>query len=58
MRGKKLVTILTYAGLQATTEGQSATYDEDVLYTVHIDSDGDNAADTDVYVRFGQNGHR
>lgn len=54
--GEKLVAVLTYAGLQATTEGQSATYDKDVLYTVHIDSDGDNASDTDVYVRFGQNG--
>ena len=35
--------------------GGSATYDADVLYTVHFDNNADNAADHSVHVRFGQN---
>lgn len=53
--GDKLVTILTYAGLQATTANQAATYNEDVLYTINIDNTGDNEADLNVNVRFGKN---
>ena len=53
--GNKLVTVLTYAGLQATTAQQSAIYDDKVLYTVHIDNDGDNQADIDINIRFGKN---
>jgi len=53
--GNKLITVVTYAGLQATTATQSASYDEDVLYTVHIDNNADNIADSNVYVRFGKN---
>jgi len=54
--GNKLVAIMTYGGLQATSAEQTATYDENVLYTVHIDSNGDQAADKNVNVRFGKNG--
>ena len=53
--GNKLVAIMTYGGLQATSATQTATYDEDVLYTVHIDTNGDQAADKNVNVRFGKN---
>lgn len=54
--GNKLVAIITYGGLQATSDTQTATYDENVLYTVHIDSNGDQVADKNVRVRFGKNG--
>jgi hypothetical protein len=53
--GNKLVAVLTYGGLQATTADQKANYDKDVLYTVHIDNNADNTADIDINVRFGQN---
>ncbi len=49
----RLYAIVTFAGLAEA--GAEATYDADVLYTVHIDDDGDNASDTQIYVRFGQN---
>ena len=53
--GDKLVVILTYGGLQGTTADQLAIYDDDVLYTVNIDQNGDNVADVQVHTRFGQN---
>jgi hypothetical protein len=45
-----LVMIVTFAPV-----GTEGTYDGDVLYGMHIDTDADNAADRDVWVRFGQN---
>ncbi len=53
--GNKLTAILTYAGLQSTITDQTATYDPDVLYTVHIDNNADNEVDINIYARFGQN---
>jgi len=50
-----LVTVLTFDGLKAPMMGQTGTYDPDVLYTVHIDNNGDNVADFNIYTRFGQN---
>jgi hypothetical protein len=47
------VTILTFAPL--TSAGGSATYDANVLYTVHVDVDLDGALDAAAHVRFGQN---
>ncbi|MEE2828949.1 MAG: DUF4331 family protein [Myxococcota bacterium] len=47
-----LVTSLTFAGLGAP--GDAAVYDEDVLYGIHIDNDGDNESDIDIWARFGQ----
>jgi hypothetical protein len=47
-----VVTIVTFAGL--TAAGGSATWDADVLYGVHIDNNGDNLADHNIWVRFGQ----
>jgi hypothetical protein len=50
-----IVVALTYNGLIAG--GGSPVYDEDVLYMVHIDNDGDleNGSEIDIEVRFGQN---
>lgn len=50
----KVVVVLNFAGFGEA--GVPATYDSTVLYGVHVDSDGDNEADHDVWVRFGQNG--
>ncbi len=49
-----IVAALTFDGLAAP--GEAASWDSDVLYGIHIDSDGDNLADQDIWVRFGQNG--
>ncbi len=50
----RLVLVLNYAGL--TAAGDPATYDAGMLYGFHIDRDGDNASDHDIWVKFGQNG--
>jgi len=47
-----LTTILTINALNYP--GTAAAYDADVLYLIHIDNDGDNNADYNIYVRFGQ----
>ncbi len=50
----RLVLVVDFAGLQAA--GSTGTYDADMLYGIHIDRDGDNVSDHDIWVRFGQNG--
>jgi hypothetical protein len=50
--GSTLVVGFGFAGLAEA--GMPAVYDSGVLYTVHIDNDGDNLSDHDIYVRFGQ----
>lgn len=50
----KVVAVLNFAGLGEV--GQSATYNPDILYGIHIDNDGDNESDLDTWIRFGQNG--
>ncbi len=50
-----LITVVTFAGLQAPAMDQTGTYDPDVLYTIHIDHNGDNVSDFQVHTRFGQN---
>ena len=52
----KLVLIMTFAGLQAPAADQAAMLDRDVLYAFNIDTDGDNATDESIEVRFAQNG--
>lgn len=49
----RVTLILTYDGYRLRSE--EASYDADVLYTFHIDTDGDNVADVDIHARFGQN---
>ncbi len=48
----KLVAILTFQPLMAP--GAAASWDADLLYGIHIDTDMDAVADKDVWVRFGQ----
>jgi len=47
-----IVGILTFAG--AGSSGAGAVYDPDVAYGFHIDNDGDNLPDIDIWARFGQ----
>lgn len=51
--GERLFVVITFDG--NAEAGGTATYDADVLYTVHIDNTGNNQANHNVYVRFGQN---
>ena len=51
--GERFVFIVTFAGLGATTT--APVLDADVLYGIHIDRDGDHAADANIWVRFAQN---
>lgn len=46
-----LTTIFTYGGGSPVLP----LYDADVLYTIHFDTDDDQVADQEIYVRFGQN---
>ena len=50
-----LTVALTFAGPLAPIADQAGAYDEDVLYGVHIDNNGDNAPNFNVWVRFAQN---
>lgn len=49
----KLVAVMTFAG--KAEAGTPPTYDLDVLYGFHIDNDGDDMADIDIWCRFGTN---
>ncbi len=49
--GDDVTVALTFAGLGAA--GGTATYDADVLYQIHFDSDADNIADSSIDLRFG-----
>jgi hypothetical protein len=46
-----LVLVLTWAGY--ALRGVPPTYDDAVLYGIHIDTDADNVPDLDVWGRFG-----
>ncbi|MFT6161592.1 MAG: hypothetical protein ACJA00_004189 [Myxococcota bacterium] len=50
--GDDVTVALTFAGLGPA--GGSATYDADVLYQIHFDSDADNLADGSIDMRFGE----
>ncbi len=47
--------MLTYAGPTDPVAGETAMYDPDVLYGIHIDTNQDQVADHDLWIRFGQN---
>jgi hypothetical protein len=51
--GGTIVAILNFAGL--VEAGSDPTYDPDVLYGIHIDNNGDDEPDIDIWARFGQN---
>jgi len=48
----KITVVLGFAGLAEA--GVEADYDAGVLYTIHVDNDGDQIANYEVLVRFGQ----
>ncbi len=48
----KIVTVLDFAGF--TEAGLPPRFDANVLYGIHVDNNGDNRADQDVWIRFGQ----
>jgi hypothetical protein len=51
----KLAVIVTFGGPGAEDPaGPPGAFDADVLYTIHLDNDGDYVADQDVLVRFGE----
>ena len=50
-----LTMVLTFGGPDTPAAGQAGTYDANVLYGIHIDNNGDNTANTEIYVRFAQN---
>lgn len=50
----KLTAVITFAGLQAPRRGFRGTFDEDVLYTLNIDNNGDFNSDVDVQIGFSQ----
>ena len=50
----KLVAVITYDGLKAPGSVPGATFLDDLIYTVHIDNNGDNVSDIQVHTRFGE----
>ena len=50
--GDRIVAALAFAGLDLP--GSTGTFDDQTLYGIHLDNDGDNLADETVWVRFGQ----
>lgn len=50
-----LTIVLTFSGPLAPVAGQMGNYDPDVLYGIHIDNNGDNAPNHDIWFRFAQN---
>ncbi len=50
--GDNIVAAIGFAGLAAP--GDMGTYDDEMLYGIHVDNDGDNEPDQTVWVRFGQ----
>lgn len=49
-----LVTVMTFGGPVDPTADQAIECDRDVLYTIHIDNDGDDVSDFDVEARFAE----
>lgn len=48
----KVIVALGFSGLAEA--GVPANYDTGVLYGIHVDNDGDEIADHDIWARFGQ----
>jgi hypothetical protein len=51
--GGRLTLILTFDGYKLKSD--TPTYDPDVLYGFHVDTNGDNQPDHEIWARFGQN---
>jgi hypothetical protein len=52
---RTLVVIMTIGGPVAPVADQTAGFHPDVLYGVHVDRTGDHIADSNIWLRFGQN---
>lgn len=50
--GDRIVAAIAFSGL--STPGTGGAYDDQMLYGIHVDQDGDAQADETVWVRFGQ----
>jgi hypothetical protein len=50
----RLVAVVTFDGLKPPAPGQAGTFDPGVLYTVHIDNDGDFVSDIQINTRFAR----
>lgn len=53
--GSTLTMVLTFGGPLAPTADQAGNYDATVLYGLHIDNDGDQAPNANIWLRFAQN---
>jgi len=53
--GGTLKVAMTFAGLTPPSADQKGVYDSDVIYGIHIDNNGDNQPNAEIWVRFGQN---
>lgn len=51
---QRMVFVLTQSGFTPPMADAAGSYDRDVLYGIHIDTDGDLEADHSVWVRFAQ----
>lgn len=51
--GDKIVAAISWAGFRGP--GSPGTFEDDVLFGIHVDSDGDALPDKSVWVRFGLN---
>lgn len=50
--GSRMIAAIAFAGLDVS--GSEGTYDEGVLYGIHIDTNGDGVAERTIWTRFGQ----
>jgi hypothetical protein len=50
----RLVVAMSFAGPNAPVAGQRVSCDRDVLYTIHIDNDGDGEGEHNIEARFGR----
>jgi hypothetical protein len=51
--GERLTLVLTWDAYKLPVDG--ASWDPDVLYSFHIDTNADNQPDFDIHARFGEN---
>lgn len=50
----RLVVAMSFAGPNAPVAGQAVSCDRDVLYTIHIDNNGDGVGEHNIEARFGR----
>lgn len=50
----RLVVAMSFSGPNAPVAGQAVSCDRDVLYTIHVDNDGDGVGNHNIEARFGR----